>query len=79
MEIKVLGAGCQKCRALEERIRKVIEENSLEADVQKVEDIMEIMTFGVMATPAMVVDGKVMVKGRVPSSREIKEILTKIN
>jgi small redox-active disulfide protein 2 len=77
MEIKVLGSGCLKCKALEKVIRDVVEENGLQADITKVEDIMDIMAYGVMVTPAMVVDGKVMVKGRVPSSKEILDILTK--
>jgi small redox-active disulfide protein 2 len=77
MEIKILGPGCSKCKTLDRLTREVVEKNGIQATVTKVEDIMEIMKYGVMSTPALVVDEKVMVKGRVPSSDEIKEILTK--
>ncbi|MCG8580358.1 MAG: thioredoxin family protein [Bacteroidales bacterium] len=75
MNIKVLGTGCAKCKSLEEITRKAVEEKGVDASVEKVEDIMQIMTFGVMTTPALVIDGKVAVKGRVPSIEEIKELL----
>lgn len=71
MEIKVLGPGCPKCKSLEKATREVVEKNNIEATITKVEDIMDIMAFGVMSTPALVVDGKVVVKGRVPSNDEI--------
>lgn len=77
MEIKILGSGCSKCKTLEKLTREVVKQNGIDASISKVEDIMEIMKYGVMATPALVVDGKVMIKGRVPSSEEIKEALTK--
>ncbi|VBB46796.1 conserved hypothetical protein [uncultured Paludibacter sp.] len=77
MEIKVLGTGCPKCKALEKITREVVEESNLNATISKVEDIVEIMKFNVMTTPALVVDGKVVLKGRVPSNDELKEILTK--
>jgi len=77
MEIKILGSGCSKCKTLEKLTREVVDQNGIDASISKVEDIMEIMKYGVMATPALVVDGKVMIKGRVPSSEEIKEALTK--
>ncbi|MDD4644955.1 MAG: thioredoxin family protein [Bacteroidales bacterium] len=77
MEIKILGTGCAKCKALDKVTREVVEEMKLDATVTKVEDIMEIMTFGVMTTPALVVDGKVVLKGRVPNANEVKQLLTK--
>ncbi len=77
MEIKILGTGCAKCLALEKTIRETVQENEIQAEISKVEDIVEIMAYGIMTTPAMVVDGKVLVKGCVPSSKEIKELLTK--
>lgn len=77
MEIKVLGTGCSKCKSLEKQTMLAVEELGIKADVTKVEDIMEIMQFGVMTTPALVVNGKVVVKGKVPSVSEIKEILSK--
>jgi len=75
MEIKILGTGCPKCKTLEKLTREVVEQNGIDATVTKVEDIMEIMKYGVMATPALVVNGKVEIKGHVPSSDEIKQVL----
>ena len=77
MEIKILGTGCPKCKTLERLAREVVEQNGIDATVTKVEDIVEIMKYGVMTTPALVVDGKIEIKGRVPSADEIKQILTK--
>jgi small redox-active disulfide protein 2 len=77
MEIKILGPGCPKCKTLDKITREVVEKNGIDAKITKVEDIMEIMKYGVMSTPALVVDEKVLVKGRVPSAEEIKQILTK--
>jgi len=77
MEIKILGPGCSKCRTLDKLTREVVEKNGINATITKVEDIMEIMKYGVMSTPALVVNEKVVVKGRVPSSDEIKQLLTK--
>ncbi|MFM2293414.1 MAG: hypothetical protein RIS29_3227, partial [Bacteroidota bacterium] len=57
MEIKVLGTGCAKCKSLEKAVREVVETNRIDATVTKVEDIMEIMKFNVMTTPALVLDG----------------------
>ena len=76
MEIKILGPGCPKCKSLDKLTREIVEKNGINATVTKVEDIMEIMKYGVMSTPALVVDEKVMVKGRVPSADEIKKLLT---
>lgn len=77
MEIKVLGTGCAKCMSLEKATRQAVAESGIEATVTKVEDFIEIMKLGVMTTPALVVDGKVLVKGRVPSVAEIKELIAK--
>ena len=77
MEIKILGTGCSKCKTLERITRDVVAENGFDANITKVEDIMEIMKYGVMTTPALVVDGNVVVKGRIPSAEEIKQMLTK--
>ena len=77
MEIKVLGTGCPKCKALEKAANDAVAQSGADATVSKVEDIMQIMQFGVMTTPALVVDGKVVVKGRVPSVDEIKNFITK--
>ncbi len=77
MEIKILGPGCPKCKTLDKITREVVAKNGLQANITKVEDIMEIMKYGVMSTPALVVDEQVLVKGRVPSPDEIKQLLTK--
>lgn len=77
MEIKVLGTGCTKCKTLEKNTNEAVKELGIDATVTKVEDIMEIMNFGVMITPALVVDGNVVLKGKVPSVEEIKQLLTK--
>lgn len=77
MEIKILGTGCPKCKTLEKLTREVVEQNGIAANITKVEDIMEIMKYGIMTTPALVVNGKVEIKGRVPSSDEIKQLLTR--
>lgn len=77
MEIKILGSGCAKCKTLEKLTREVVEQNGIEATIIKVEDIIEIMKYGIMTTPALVVNEKVTIKGRVPSADEIKQVLTK--
>lgn len=77
MEIKILGTGCAKCKTLEKYTNEAVKDLGLSADVTKVEDIVEIMNFGVMTTPALVLDGKVLVKGKVPSVSDIKDLLTK--
>ena len=74
MEIKILGTGCGKCKTTYSVIEKVIKENNIRATITKVEDIMEIMNYNILATPAVVVDGEVKIKGSVPSEKEIKEL-----
>jgi len=77
MEVKILGTGCPKCKTLEQLTRDVVNKNGIEATITKVEDIMEIMKYNIMSMPALVIDGKVVTKGRVPSAEEIKQLLTK--
>jgi len=77
MEIKILGTGCPKCKTLEELTRKVVKDNGIDANITKVDDIVEIMKFNIMTTPALVVNDKVVLKGRVPSVDEIIHFLTK--
>jgi small redox-active disulfide protein 2 len=76
MEIKVLGTGCAKCKTLEKAVNEVVAEMKIDATVIKVEDIMQIMNYGVMSTPALVVNEKVLFSGRVPSAKELKQFLT---
>lgn len=77
MEIKVLGTGCPKCKSLEKATREAVAEMNIEANISKVEDIMKIMEYGIMHTPGLVINNNVVVAGRVPSSEEIKELITK--
>jgi small redox-active disulfide protein 2 len=75
MDIKILGTGCPKCHKLEAETRRALAELGLEAQLEKVSQVAEIMKYGVMITPALVVDGKVKVSGKVPSVAEIKKML----
>jgi small redox-active disulfide protein 2 len=77
MEIKILGTGCPKCKTLEKITREVVEQQKIQATITKVENIVEIMQYNILSTPALVVNGKVEIKGRVPSAEEIKQILAK--
>jgi small redox-active disulfide protein 2 len=75
MEIKVLGPGCANCNKLEKVVSEAAKELGITDPVQKVSDIKEMLSFGVMSTPALVIDGKVKFSGRVPSREEIKKYL----
>ena len=75
MKIEILGTGCAKCHKLEELVRETVKAEGISADISKVDDIKKIMRYGVMTTPALVIDGKVKVAGKLPSSEEIKQLL----
>ena len=75
MEVKVLGPGCAKCKTTFQVIEKVIKENNLDEKLTKVDDIMEMMSYNIMTTPAVVVDGEVKMKGQVPSESDVKRLL----
>lgn len=75
MEVKVLGPGCAKCKTTFQVIEKVIKENNLGVKLTKVDDIMEMMSYNIMTTPAVVVDGEVKMKGQVPSESDVKRLL----
>lgn len=75
MDIKILGTGCAKCKSTTEVVKRVVEKSGIEATITKVEDIMEIMQYNVMSTPAIVVDGVIKIKGRVPSEEDVKKAL----
>lgn len=77
MEIKILGTGCPKCKTLEKATKDAVTELGIDANIEKIEDIMKIMEFGVMHTPALVIDGKVVVSGRLPNEKDLKSLLTK--
>ena len=74
-EIKILGTGCQKCKSMTVIVEEVVQENNIDATVEKVEDIVEIMKFNVMTTPALLIDDVVALKGRVPSKQEVLTLL----
>lgn len=77
MNIKVLGMGCCNCVKLYENAQEAVKELGIEATIEKVEDMARIMEYGVMRTPALVVDEKVVVQGRIPKKDEIKKLLQK--
>lgn len=73
--IKILGTGCPKCKRTTALVEEVVKEVGVHASVEKVDDIMEIIKYNIMATPAIVIDEEVKIKGRVPSKSEITELL----
>ena len=75
MEIKVLGPGCANCKTTYQVIEKVIKENNLDVKLTKVDDIMEMMNYNIMTTPAVVVDEVVKMKGQVPTESDVKKLL----
>lgn len=75
MDIKILGSGCAKCQQLEANTTAALAELGLEADIEKVTDPAEIASWGVMTTPALVVDDEVLVSGRLPSTDEVRRLL----
>ena len=75
MNIEVLGTGCAKCKTLFENTKRALEESGKSAELVKVEDIPSIMKYGVMSTPALVIDGQVKFSGKVASAAEIKAML----
>ena len=77
MEIKILGTGCAKCKTLEEAVRKTVAEMNIDANITKVEDIMDIMEYGILRTPGLVIDEEVVASGRMLSVNEIKEFINK--
>ena len=76
MEIKVLGPGCAKCEKTAELVKTVVNESGLDADIEKVTDLMKIAGYGVLATPAVVVNGEVKCVGKIPGKEEILEWIT---
>ena len=74
-KIEILGTGCKKCKDLAEAAKKAADSMSLEYELEKVTDIQKIVSYGVMMTPALVVDGEVKISGKVPSVDDIKKYL----
>ena len=79
MVIKVLGTGCSNCKSLEKATRLAVEELNISAEIVKEEDIVKIMQYNVMRTPALVINEKVVLYGRVPGVSELKEIIQQNN
>ncbi len=77
MKIEILGTGCSKCNKTKEVIEKVLKSTGVKAEVVKVEDIETILKYGVMITPAVVIDGDVKIVGKVPDEKEIEKWVTK--
>ena len=77
MEIKVLGPGCPKCHQAEKIVQEVVAEENVEANVEKVTDVMEIAGYGVFGTPAVVIDGEVKSVGKIPTKEDVKAWLNK--
>ena len=75
MDIKVLGTGCAKCRAVEKEVKEVLTEMGIEADVEEVKDMKRIMEYKVMMTPGLVIDGKVVSSGHVPSKADVRKMI----
>ena len=73
--IKVLGTGCPKCQTMTNVVKEVVSENNIDATIEKIEDIMKIMEFNVMSTPALVIDDVIVIKGRIPSKEEVLTLL----
>lgn len=73
--IKILGTGCSKCKTMTGIVQEVVKENQIDATIEKVEDIVQIMQFNIMTTPALVIDDIVSIKGRVPSKEEVLALL----
>jgi len=77
MQIKVLGTGCPKCKTLERNVREAVSELNIQADITKEEDIVNIMNYGIMRTPGLVIDEKVVSSGHLLSVSQVKEMLKK--
>ena len=71
MHIKILGTGCTKCKTLETKVREVVEQNSINAEITKVTDLQDIMKYGVMMTPGLVINEKVVSYGSIPKDEQI--------
>jgi len=73
MEIKILGPGCPKCKMVEGRVKEALDELGVNAKVEKVTDFAKMMEYGIMMTPALVIDNEIKCQGRIPSAEEIEE------
>ena len=74
-KLKILGTGCAKCNALAEAVKKAADELGIEHEVEKITDLKQILSFGVMAMPALVVDGAVKAAGKIPNPEDLKALI----
>ncbi len=77
--IKILGTGCSKCKTLTQLVEDVVNENHIDASIEKIENIEDIMTYNVMMTPALLIDDVIVIKGRIPDKKEILDLLKSKN
>ena len=75
LNIKILGSGCTNCKNLEKLCREVVTENKLEANIEKVTDIKEIVSYGILSTPGLVVNGKILSSGKLPTKNTLQHWL----
>jgi small redox-active disulfide protein 2 len=75
MEIKVLGTGCARCKSLEQVTRQAIQELAIDATLEKVEDIQKIMESGILRTPGLIINNKIVLTGQVPKIEEVKKLI----
>ncbi len=75
MKIQVLGPGCPKCMGMEQNVKKAVAELALDAEVEKVTDLQQIIQKGILWTPALAIDGKVVLQGKSPTVEQLKQIL----
>ena len=75
LDIKILGSGCTNCKNLEKLCREVVTENKLEANIEKVTDIKEIVSYGILSTPGLVVNGKILSSGKLPTKNTLQHWL----
>jgi small redox-active disulfide protein 2 len=77
MDIRILGTGCAKCKTLEANVKDAVKELGIQAEVSKVTDIADIMEYDIMMTPGLVVNGKVLLSGKVPGVEQIRQLIEK--
>uniref|UniRef100_A0A7V1EI78 Thioredoxin family protein n=1 Tax=candidate division WOR-3 bacterium TaxID=2052148 RepID=A0A7V1EI78_UNCW3 len=73
LNIKILGSGCPRCQEVEKRTKEVIQEMNIEASVEKVTDLKKIMEYKILSTPGLVINGKVVISGKIPAKSQIKQ------
>ena len=78
MKIEILGTGCAKCKKVNDNVQKAVDDLGLDIQVEKVEDINQILDYGVMMTPGLVIDGEVKIAGKIPNINQIKQWITEL-